>query len=146
MSDNDAGLTCYCGLYCGDCINHKGEVADLARDLRKKLRDEKFDRVAKGLSLHFKGFSNYEQCYEVLGVMVRLRCKKGCRNDGGPSQCKIRNCCVKKGIQGCWECGEFESCTKLDFLKPMHEEAHIKNLRKIKKNGVESFVNGKRFW
>ena len=87
-----------------------------------------------GLSKDFKEFGKYEQCYDVLGAMVRLRCKKGCRNGGGPPQCKIRNCCVKKGIQGCWECGDFEICKKLDFLKSVHADAHIKNLRLIKKN------------
>lgn len=45
--DKNEKLVAYCGLYCGDCINYKGEVADLARDLRKKLREAKFDRVSK---------------------------------------------------------------------------------------------------
>ena len=27
--------------------------------------------------------------------------------------------------------------TELDFLKPIHEDAHLKNLRKIKKLGTE---------
>ncbi len=81
-------LIAYCGLYCGDCPNHKGEIADLARDLRKKLREAKFDRTAQGLSKYFKEFKNYEQCYQVLGGMVRLRCKRACRSGGGPPACK----------------------------------------------------------
>jgi len=48
--DEDKKLIAYCGLYSGDCVNYKGEIADLARDLRKKLRQEKFNRVSKGLS------------------------------------------------------------------------------------------------
>jgi len=72
-------LIAYCGLYCGECINHKGEIADLARDLRKKLREAKFDRVSRGLSKYFKEFNKYQECYEVLGAMVRLRCKKHVR-------------------------------------------------------------------
>jgi len=136
----------FCGLYCGDCFNYKGEIADLARDLRKKLRQVKFDRVSQGLSKYFKAFKNYEQCYEVLGAMVRLRCKKACRNGGGNPFCKIRNCCRKKNIQGCWECDEFETCKKFDFLKLIHEDANVKNLKKIKKRGIESFLKGKRNW
>lgn len=145
MSEQDSLIAC-CGLYCGDCINYKGEVADLARDLRKKLREAKFERVAQGLSKFFKEFNDYEQCYAVLGAMVRLRCKRACRGGGGPPACKIRNCCQKKNIQGCWECEEFETCGKLDFLRPVHEDAHIKNLRKIRKQGVESFLTGARYW
>ncbi len=139
-------LIAYCGLYCGDCFNYKGEIADLARDLRKKLREAKFEQVSQGLSKFFKEFKNYGQCYEVLGVMVRLRCKMTCRDGGGPSSCRIRKCCQKKNIQGCWECEEFETCKKLDFLKPIHGDAHLKNLRKIKKQGIDKFLEGKRYW
>ena len=46
MLAKDKDLIAYCGLYCGDCFNHKDEIADLARDLRKKLREAKFDRVS----------------------------------------------------------------------------------------------------
>ena len=144
MKDKD--LIAYCGLYCGDCLNYKDEIADLARDLRKKLREEKFNRVSQGLSKFFKEFKNYEQCYEVLGAMVRLRCKRACRGGGGPPSCKIRNCCPKKNIQGCWECEEFETCEKLDFLKPIHGDAHLKNLGKLEKQGIDKFLEGKRYW
>lgn len=64
----DKNLIAYCD--CGDCFNYKGEIADLSRDLRKKLRETKFDRISNGLSKYFKQFENYEQCYEVLGAMV----------------------------------------------------------------------------
>jgi len=142
----DKKLVAYCGLCCEDCLMRKGEIADLARDLRKKLRETKFDRVSKGLSKFFKDFKNYETCYKVLGAMVRLRCKRVCRDGGGPPFCKIRKCCQKKGYEGCWECTEFETCEKLDFLKPIHKDAHIKNLRKLKKQGIKAFLKGKRFW
>jgi len=146
LSEQNMDLVAYCGLYCGDCVMHKGEVADLARDLRKKLRETKFERVAKGLSKIFKDLENYEQCYQVLGTMVRLRCRRACRQGGGPPACKMRNCCQRKGIQGCWECEEFETCQKLEFLRAVHGEAHLKNLRKIKKQGISGFVEGPRYW
>jgi len=47
-------------------------------------------------------------------------------------------------IKGCWECEEFEMCDKLDFLKPIHGDAHLKNPRKIKKQGIDRFLKGKR--
>jgi hypothetical protein len=58
----------------------------------------------------------------------------------------MRNCCQRKGIQGCWECEEFETCQKLEFLRAVHGEAHLKNLRKIKKQGISGFVEGPRYW
>ncbi len=140
-------LIAYCGLYCGDCFAYQGRIADLARDLREELRRSKFEKTAAYVSQtpFFKVFEDYPQCYKVLGAMVKFRCKRACRGGGGPP-CKMRNCCQKKGIEGCWECEDFETCTKLDFLKPNHEDAHIKNLKIIKKSGIESFITGKRNW
>ena len=146
MTEQNEDLIAYCGLYCGDCMNYKGEIADLARDLRKKLREAKFDRVSQGLSKFFKEFENYGECYEILGAMVKLRCKRACRGGGGPPSCKMRNCCQKKGIQGCWECEVFESCKKLDSLRPIHDDAHIKNLAKIKKQGIAKFLEEPKHW
>jgi len=148
MSKEDENLIAYCGLYCGDCPIHKGKIADLARDLRKELREARFDKTAEALSesSFFKTFKNYPQCYEVLGEMVKLRCKTVCKDGGGPPFCKIRKCCQKKGIGGCWECDEFEACEKLNFLKLGHGAAHIKNLRKIKKKGINEFLKGKKYW
>ena len=141
-------LIAYCGLYCGDCHSYKGRIADLARDLRKELRQAHFSKVAETMSAisFFAAYKNYPQCYEVLGEMVKLRCKRTCRGGGGPPGCKIRECGQKKGIAGCWQCAEFETCKKLDFLKTFHEDAHIKNLRILKKTSADSFLEGKRYW
>lgn len=131
----DKDLIAYCGLYCGECFGYQGKIADLARDLRKELRACRFDKTAESLSEvpFFKAYQNYPQCYEVLGAMVRLLCK-------------MRKCCQKKGIDGCWECADFESCDKLDFLKANHGDAHIKNLRILSKKGVAGFLAGKKYW
>jgi len=139
-------LIAYCGLYCGDCFIYQGKIADLARDLRKELRTSKFSRFAGMISKYFKPYKNYDTTYEVLGMMVRLRCKRTCRNGGGPPACKIRNCCMKKKIEGCWECDAFEQCLKLDFLRTVHDDAHIKNLRILKRKGIAQFLRGKKHW
>ncbi len=145
--ENGRELIAYCGLCCGDCFGYKQKVADLARDLRKELRQSKFARNAESLSevSFFKAYKDYPQCYEVLGAMVRLRCKS-CRAGDGPPFCKMRKCCQKKGIDGCWLCDDFETCGKLDFLKANHDDAHIKNIRRIRENGIEAFLAGKRDW
>ena len=138
----------YCGLYCADCPNHTGIIADLARDLRKELRKYRFDKTAEFLSTlsFFKEFNKYSECYEVLGAMVKLRCNKTCRNRGGNPFCKIRKCCEKKGFDGCWECEDFENCNRLEFLENNHGIAHIKNLKIIKKKGLDEFISGKKYW
>ena len=141
-------LIAYCGLYCGDCHGYQQKVPNYARDLRKVLRQSKYKKFADfmGTQSFGKAFADYDKCYEVLGAMVRFRCHKGCRSGGGPPFCKMRQCCQKKGIEGCWECDEFETCTKLDFLRPVHDDGHIKNLRIISKKGKKAFIEGKRNW
>ena len=142
MNEVNRELVAYCGLCCGDCPFYRGKIADLARDLRKELRQSKFDRIAGT----WDAFANYGECYQMLGTMVGLRCKRACRGGGGPPFCKIRQCCQKKGIDGCWQCEEIEGCTKLKFLEPVHQDAHVKNLRRIKKVGLDEWLQGKRFW
>ena len=140
-SDN-MELIAYCGLCCADCFSYKGKIADLARDLRKELRQAKFDKVAQGIP--FKEFEYYKECYEALGAMVRLRCNHACRGGGGNPYCKMRKCCQKKEIDGCWQCDAFETCKDLDLQKPIHGDVPRKNLRKISKNGVDSFFEGRK--
>ena len=144
MAEKDENLIAYCGLYCGDCFSYQGKIADLARDLRKELRQAKFDKAAEGIP--FKEFQNYKECYDVLGAMVRLRCKSGCRDGGGNPFCKMRKCCQKKGIEGCWQCDVFETCEDVSPLEPIHGDAKQKNLKKLKKAGVEGFLEGKTYW
>ena len=74
-------LIAYCGLYCGDCVGYRGKVADLARDLRKELRQAKFSKTAEHLAgvPFFATFKKYDDCYEVLGALVKFRCRHTCR-------------------------------------------------------------------
>lgn len=145
MNETSKNLVAYCGLYCGDCLGYTGEVADLSRDLRKVLRKYKFDKVAE--TIPFKEFKHYNECYEVLGAMVKIRCKRACRGGGGPPFCKIRKCCQKNCYEGCWECDKLEDCDKLKFLEPIHKDAHIKNLKNIKRIGIEKWIaTGKHYW
>ena len=93
-----------------------------------------------------KNLKNFDECNKVLGAMVKFRCKKGCRAGGGSPFCNIRKCCQKKDLEGCQICERFETCEKLDFLKPVHGDAYMKNLRVIKKRGKKEFVKGKTLW
>lgn len=140
---SDEKLVSYCGLYCGDCHGYTGSIADLARDLRKELRKARFDKVAEAVP--FKEFENYPECYECLGAMANLRCK-GCREGFRAKYCNIAKCAEKNKYEGCWECDEFETCKEFEFLKPVHKDANLKNLRKIKRQGVEGFLKGKISW
>jgi len=138
----------YCGLYCGDCVGQTQTVANLARDLRKELRHYKFADLAETLAAipFFKEFKDYNKCYNLLGAMMKMRCNRACRGGGGPPNCKIRSCCRKKRIGGCWQCEVFATCEKLAGLEEHHGSAHLKNLRKLKKLGPAGFLNAKRYF
>lgn len=138
----------YCGLYCGDCSGYKGTIANLAADLKRELDRERFAELAGALSRIpvFKAFRHYRQCCQVLEILPKLRCGKTCRGNGGPPLCEIRECSRDKGFDGCWQCDGFKTCTRLDFLKGGHGDAHIRNLGRIRRNGTAAFVKGKRFW
>ena len=42
MSKSDTRLTAYCGLYCGDCIRYRSEIAELAN--KTIVIEAKFDQ------------------------------------------------------------------------------------------------------
>lgn len=48
--DEDIGMISYCGLYCDSCFMHAGKIADLARGLRKELREARFDKIHQKLA------------------------------------------------------------------------------------------------
>ena len=139
----DSKLIGYCGLYCGNCILRIGEVADLAGQLLEKFQEIKFEEWAKGLaslSKELKAFENYESCYEILEAWQEMRCGKVCKEGGGGASCKIRICCQNKNIEGCWECEEYEDCKKLAWLRPINGEINIDNIRKIRREGIDKFI------
>ena len=43
-------------------------------------------------------------------------------------------------------CGEFVDCGKLTFLEGVHGVAHIRNLRRLQRKGVNEFVKGRHDW
>jgi hypothetical protein len=79
MEEKNPDVVTYCGLCCLDCHGHRGKIADLARDLRKELRQAKYEKFADTIAKIpiGKPFEHYQQCYNLLGAMVKFRCKKG---------------------------------------------------------------------
>ena len=148
MDQSDLNVVAYCGLCCLDCHGYSGKIADLARDLRRELRSAHYDKFAESISAYpfAQAFKKYPDCYELLGEIEKFRCEKGCRNGGGPPFCEIRKCCQDKSISGCWECGQYRQCNKLDFLNAVHGDGHRKNLALIEKKGVSQFMKGERDW
>jgi hypothetical protein len=123
-------------------FGYKMTVSEAAKNLRRELRIAKLKDYWS--TIPFLG--DYEPFKKSLDGLAILRCPKACRGGGGPPWCKIRKCGQKKDIEGCWQCDEFETCEKLNFLKATHGDAYLKNLRKIRQKGTDEFLKGKKYW
>lgn len=78
----------------------------------------------------------------------------GCRNDGCKNKewCKNYNCCREKGLNGCWECGDFPcEGNMLDklrirtfarFVKEYGEDELVRCLLRNKENGIVYHYDG----
>jgi hypothetical protein len=138
----EAELTAYCGLYCGDCCRYRSKAASLARDLLGELQAVQFDKYAEVKSTAVKELEHYNECLQVLDVIVKLGCDTPCKagGDGCSGPCEIKRCVQSKHIGGCWECNEFEICDKFEFFRPMHGDTTKGNLRKIREYGLDCWV------
>lgn len=144
MTDSD--LTCYCGLYCGDCIRYKSKASQFAADLLKEFENTQFDEYAKAKASQIRDFQHYQIVVDLLTHISQLRCEIPCRlgGDGCMGSCSIIECVKGKSLEGCWECPEYKACKKLDFLKPFHGDTPLHNLSKIKKFGIETWAKHRR--
>jgi len=83
-------------------------------------------------------------CGLVCGVCrnaVQKGCK-GCRSGGGDEDCYQRKCCIKNGLDGCWQCEKF-SCNKGFFADAdkAWRGLCIGSVQCIKDYGIESYVD-----
>jgi hypothetical protein len=99
-----------------------------------------------------KQLRDYDAFYEMLRFMTGLKCPTICRRGegGGPSSCRVRDCCREKGFFACYECDGFETCEKLTSLhEGLHTDSCLKNMQAIREMGLESWlVRGQRhcYW
>lgn len=65
--------------------------------------------------------------------------KNNCGKHLSEAGCFQRMCCIKKNINGCWECDNFP-CDK-DMYSNNHDPKVKAFARCIKEDGVENFIN-----
>ncbi|MDI6742568.1 MAG: DUF3795 domain-containing protein [Smithella sp.] len=138
----EQNLTAYCGLYCGDCIRYKSKLSDMARDIIIEFENTNFAEYAKVKKLSLTLMADYKTMIGVLNAVSQIKCETPCRlgGDGCGGSCTIIKCVKNRSLEGCWECHEFENCDRLDFLRPFHGDAPVKNLRKIRDLGIDSWA------
>lgn len=122
MAQENEKLVSYCGLYCPKC--YKMVVSSAAELLNDSLKNT---HICGSINDPSDGFK------KELEKLVSIRCPRVCKDGGGKPDCKIRKCCLRKNLVGCWECEDFEECENL-------KEQFITNIKKIKKLGISGFV------
>ena len=112
-------LTAPCGLDCFNCEIYEGNITeDMKQQFAAKIQKDPEEVACKG-----------------------CRIEKGCRHLGLP--CETLRCIEEKGLEFCFECGEFPC----EMLQPAREGADrfphnlkVFNLCRIKASGVEKWA------
>lgn len=112
-----SAIIAFCGINCSECPAYLATQAD--DDVARAAVVEKWtvEHNAKGLTIEA---INCDGCLAVGGKLF-----------GHCSQCKIRACGLEHKLDNCAQCGEYESCKKLQEFFGFVPEAKT-NLEKIR--------------
>jgi hypothetical protein len=142
----DAGLICYCGLNCENCLIPEGGSRASPPGWMPSWKGGR-SKVNAGIPAEMSDIAvhrEYPAVERILSASKDLRCE--CRGGGRPAECPVRDRCTHKWIEGCWKCGSFESYEKPEFLKGRaHDEAVIRNLRLLRDH-PNAYLSGGRSW
>jgi len=58
----------------------------------------------------------------------------------------MKKCCIGKSLEGCWDCDDFVNCKTLAWLNPVHSGANVENIERIRRIGMELFLEGPKCW
>lgn len=102
----------YCGIWCGDCLGGNGAIIKLTKKYEELIIKSKpaLERYAP------KEFNYNELLKELAYIQDTPQCP-GCRNGGGDSNCKIRDCAIKRNIDNCGNCDTLMDCNKYEELE-----------------------------
>jgi hypothetical protein len=139
----------YCGLYYGDCIIRNGKIGALSGKLIESIETSDFLKLTVGLPKimpEFEPLKDYQILKRSLSTMKKLDCVKLCKEGGGSTACRIKECCTEKSLEGCWDCEDFADCKTLAWLNPVHSGSNVQNIVRIRKIGMELFLKGPKCW
>lgn len=128
-----------CGLSCEKCFAHAdGDIRRHSLELREKLGN--FGPFAKRFEtlLDAPVFAKYPDFRAMLELFAFENCQ-GCRNENCKlfKGCGVRGCHQEKGVDFCYQCGEFP-CQDTNFDENLQKRWTELNLR-IRETGVEKY-------
>lgn len=138
---SDEELVAYCGVNCKECKQFSNRRLKLAALLKESLEELPLDLFSELIP----AFKDIKKVMEFLEFTTQMGGMQICCTSTtlcGDPMCVIRICVKEKGIRTCAECGDYRTCSKLDFLKP-HHTTLLSDLDFIKDNGLETYVKEK---
>ncbi len=137
-------LVAYCGLFCGECAISKGIIGKKSRELLDQLENpdlqNRLKEMPDGMAIDFDKISDSNDIANVLDALSTFNCEHVCKDEKDATECIIKDCCKKKGLEGCWQCDLFEGCDTLGWLRPVNGEVPFDNIRQIRAVGMEAFL------
>lgn len=133
-------VSCCGKYYCALCDYHKGTITEAAKNLLKFVDQYGSLRLIANAE---KAFNFDEFARGLRWLSSQQKPCRGCRFGGGWSwwrDCPVRDCCLERGIDFCYQCKEFP-CRKLKE-DPLLErkKAVIKANRQIRAIGIEEWM------
>jgi len=125
-----------CGLSCRKCFAYtKGEIGRNSKELQKLLGN--FDVYAERFSAFLPEFKNYPMFKGMLEYLAQADCK-GCRKGTCKwPDCGVQACYKEKGVDFCFECGEFP-CENTNFDEHLRKR-WIQMQNRMQEAGVEAY-------
>lgn len=129
-----------CGLNCRGCLAFSGGgIHNQARALKLSLGGH-FSVYAERLKSMNPVFREYEGFKIFLEFLSQGSCT-GCRNQGCLfAACKVRECIREKGVDFCFQCGEFP-CREPGMPKGLAERWR-KNNERMAAEGAQAYYEG----
>ncbi|UCC73972.1 MAG: DUF3795 domain-containing protein [Gemmatimonadota bacterium] len=126
-------LVAPCGDYCGGCAQYNGLAVALAEHLRE-LAD------LYGFEFRSQGAFDFGEFLKGLEWFAANATCPGCREGGGPSWCRVKECCLEKGLEVCFHCDDFP-CSKIDEVA---DPDTMDRYRRFQELGSEAWTDEQR--
>ena len=127
----------FCGSYCRACDWHTGRIRKTFQSALGMLEEY-------GLRRFIEGKGDYENLKLGLQMLANSAIDSGCKADIAENpeedRCRIRQCCVSKGLDLCNECADFP-CELLKTNPGVIKFHCIENLNEIKEKGIKHWID-----
>lgn len=141
MVEGEQQYVSYCGrYYCALCQYHKGTVVEAAKRLLTFV-----ERIGSlKLIAEAQEACDYEEFTKGLEWLAsKTEPCKGCRFGGGWSwwpDCPARNCCIRKGVDFCFECDQFPCRNLQKGTLPEARKSIVDTNKQIEKEGIARWL------